>query len=315
MRFLLGKTGGVLNNGKTAACSDLVRGVLMKSLGLALGGGGLKGLAHIGVLEVLEDNHIEVSMLSGTSIGSIIASLYACGISAYEMEALALEIKPGDYIDYNVSGLIMYLASRLRPGFKYNLNGIIKGHKLEKMINNLTNSRSLSNIKIPLSIIACDIDTGREIVFTNSNKLTPRHDTIIINHALLSTAIRCSTAIPVTFVPRRYKGMQVVDGGIKSIVPVWVLEPMGADFTLAINLGQKVYTQKVAGIPQIVSRTIDILTFQTSDTEEKLFADMLIFPEIKDVDLDDLKQAQNIIKQGRVAMKKRIKTLIRLLEE
>lgn len=287
----------------------------MKSLGLALGGGGLKGLAHIGVLEVLEDNNIEVSMVSGTSAGSIIAGLYACGLSAYELEAIVLELKPNDYIDYNISGFVKQLISCIVPGFNYNLNGIIKGHKLERLIYNLTNGCSLADVKVPLSIIACDINTGKEIVFTSCSSLTARKDIVVINNALLSTAVRCSTAIPVTFVPRRFWGMQVVDGGIKSIVPVWVQEYMGAEFTLAVNLGQQEYSTEVAGIPQIVSRTIDILTFETSDSEERIFADMLIFPEVEDVDLNDLKQASNIIKQGRVAMERRIKELIRLLEE
>lgn len=286
----------------------------MKSLGLALGGGGLRGLAHIGVLQVLEENHIKAAMLSGTSIGSIIASLYACGKSADEIEAIALSLRASDYLDYNIAGFIKYVAAFILPGCKAELNGVFKGCKLERLLYRLTEGKRLSDVKLPLSIIACDINTGLETVFTNSQTLAGSHRIIVIRDALLSEAARCSSSIPATFVPRRFKGRQMVDGGVKTIVPVWIHKLMGADYILAVNLGQKEYQSPVAGLPQIISRTINILTYETSDTEEKLFADMLIFPGAVDVPIDDLSQARRIIRQGRTAMQKRIPELIKALK-
>ncbi len=287
----------------------------MKSLGLALGGGGLRGLAHIGVLQVLEDNNINVAMVSGTSIGSVIGSLYACGYTAYEIEDIVLSLKPADYLDYNIGGILWYIAGLLVPGVKAHLNGIIKGCKLEKLMYRLTEGKNLADIKMPLSIIACDIDTGLEVVFTNSIKLVSVNRIIVINNALISEAVRCSSAIPATFVPKKFNGRQMVDGGVKTMVPVWIQKFMGADYILAVNLGQKEYTSPVSGIPQIVSRTINILTYETSDTEEKLFADMLLFPRVEDVDLDDLGKAREIIKQGKLSMKKKIPELKRALKQ
>ncbi len=286
----------------------------MKSLGLALGGGGLRGLAHIGVLQVLEDNNIEVAMISGTSIGSVIGSLYACGISAYEIEAIVLQLNSSDYLDYNIGGFIKYIGALLIPGVEAQLNGIIRGRKLEKLMYSLTEGKSLADIKKPLSIIACDINTGLEVVFTNSRMLMNINRTVLIYNALLSEAVRCSSSIPATFVPREFRGMQMVDGGVRTIVPVWVQKLMGAEYILAINLSQKEYASPVSGLPQIVSRTINILTFETSDTEEKLFADMLIFPGVGDVDIDDLSQAKEIIKQGRMAIMKKVPELKRALK-
>ncbi len=287
----------------------------MKSLGLALGGGGLRGLAHIGVLQVLEENNIDVAMISGTSIGSIIGSLYACKISPYEIEDMVLRLKPADYLDYNISGFLKYIVALLLPGVKAQLDGIIKGCKLEKLIYSLTAGKRLTDVQIPLSIIACDINSGLEIVFTNSKSLVSFNKILVINNVLISEAVRCSSSIPATFVPREFNGLLVVDGGIKTIVPVWVQKLMGAEYILAVNLGQKQYTASVAGLPQIVSRTINILTYETSDTEEKLFADMLLFPAVGDVALDDLSKAKEIIKQGRLAMKKKIPQLKRALKE
>ncbi len=287
----------------------------MKRLGLALGGGGLRGLAHIGVLQVLEENNIQAAMISGTSIGSIVGSLYACGISAYEIEAIVLRLKPEDYLDYNIGGFLKYIASLLVPGVKGQLNGIIKGCKLEKLMYRLTDGKRLAEVKMPLSIIACDINTGLEIVFTNSRSLININRIIVINDALLSEAVRCSSSIPATFVPREFHGMQMVDGGVKTIVPVWIQKLMGAEYILAVNLGQKEYTSPVSGLPPIVSRTINILTFETSDTEEKLFADMLLFPGAGEVAIDDLSKAREIIKQGRLAMNKKIPQLKKALKQ
>ncbi len=287
----------------------------MKGLGLALGGGGLRGLAHIGVLQVIEENNIDVAMISGTSIGSIIGSLYACGISAFEIEDIVLRLKPADYLDYNIGGFLKYIAGLLLPGVKAQLNGIIKGCKLERLMYDLTEGKSLADIKMPLSIIACDINSGLEIVFTNSSRIMSINRILVINNALLSEAVRCSSSIPATFVPRKFHGMQVVDGGVRTIVPVWIQKFMGAEYILAVNLGQKEYNTPVSGLPQIVSRTINILTFETSNTEEKLFADMLLFPGVGDVDIDDLSQAREIIKQGRLAMKSKIPELKRALKQ
>lgn len=110
----------------------------MLRFGMALGGGGLKGLAHIGVLQVLIDNHIYPDYIAGTSAGSIVASLYASGISPYEMETIVLSLSPSDYIDYNFAGLIKYLCSLWLPNYNYTLNGLIIGDKIEQLVNGWT---------------------------------------------------------------------------------------------------------------------------------------------------------------------------------
>jgi NTE family protein len=106
----------------------------------------------------------------------------------------------------------------------------------------------------------------------------------------------------------------MVDGGVKTMVPVWIQKLMGAEYILAVNLGQREYNKPVAGLPQIISRTINILTYETSDTEEKIFADILLFPGVEEVPLDGIDQARAIIKQGRLAMQKLIPELKRGLK-
>ncbi|MGS0763114.1 patatin-like phospholipase family protein [Syntrophomonas curvata] len=285
----------------------------MKKLGLALGGGGLKGLAHIGILQVLEDNRIPVSMVSGTSSGSIMAALYASGLSPYSMEEEVLKLKPGDYLDYNISGLIRYLLSCFIPTMGATLDGIIKGDRLEKLIFHLTGGKYLQDSKLPLAIIACDIDSGREIIFSGEKIRLDDNDGLVVQDALLSQAVRASISIPATFVPSHLQGMQLVDGGVRSMVPVAVQKLLGAEYVLAVNLGQYIYDQGVQGIPEIVNRALNILGYETSATEEKIFADMSIYPDVSEVRLSDLDKAAEIIRIGRRTMKKEVAKLKRNL--
>jgi len=285
----------------------------MKTLGLALGGGGLKGLAHIGVLQILADNHIPPVYITGTSAGSIFAALYASGISPYQMEDIICSLSTRDYLDYNITGIIKYLLNLVLPCYDYSLDGLLAGDKIETLVNGWTRGKSLADSELPLAIVACDIDSGRKIIFTNHVINLPDSE-IIIKDALLSEAVRSSISIPVTFSPKQFQGMQIVDGGLKDIVPVMITKYMGADYVLGINLGKEIYHTKVKGILQIIGRTLSIMTFETSDTEEDFFADMLLHPEVPDVNLTDIKDAAKIIRVGRQVMQANIAHLRRELE-
>lgn len=274
----------------------------MKKLGLVLGGGGLKGLAHIGVLQVLAENNIPVASLSGTSAGSIIASLLAAGMSPYEMERVVLNLRPCDYLDYNISGLIKYGLSLMLPGKDATLDGLIKGEKLEALVADLTKYKKLRDVKIPLAIITCDINTGSEVIFSNNFYPVANSQAVLVHDALLSEAVRSSTAIPGLFVPRDFEGMQLVDGGLKAVVPVSIQLAMGAEYIVTVNLGKESYRENIAGILQIINRTIEILVYETSDTAETLYADLIINPLIPEVRLDELDKASAIIRAGRRAM-------------
>ena len=265
----------------------------MRKLGIALGGGGLKGLAHIGVLEILDQNQIPVSMVSGTSFGSIIAAL------------LAAE----DYLDLNVSGLLKYIMGLINPNLNMSLDGIIKGKRLKKLIDRATGGKELQDVQIPLAIIACDIDAGQKIVFSNRDLQLTDKNTVVIKDALLSDAVMASLSIPGTFIPYKFKGRQLVDGGLQSIVPVLVQKQLKAEYILAVNLGAEIYTQKVKGIPQIISRTLDILIYKNSNIIEDFFANMTIYPGIKDIHIDDIDRAGEIIRAGRRAMNEKITAL------
>ena len=286
----------------------------MRKLGLVLGGGGLKGLAHIGVLQVLMENRIPVTSISATSSGSIIAALYAAGMSPYEMERTILKIKPQDYLDYNIGGLLKYGLGLLIPANKSVVNGLIKGKKLLNIMADLTDNKTLDEVEIPLAIVACDINTGEEVIFSN---IIPGADNqiVFVRGALLSEAVRSSTAIPGIFIPYLFRGMQLVDGGIKAIVPVSIQLSLGAEYIMAVNLGRERYQESVAGIPQIISRTVEILVYETSDTAETLYADLSINPVLPEVRLDEIERAAAIIRAGRRAMLAQLSRLQRGLRQ
>lgn len=285
----------------------------MKSLGLALGGGGMKGMAHIGVLQVLQDRQLKPQYISGTSIGSIIAALYACGISPYQMQEIVSKLRPSDYLDYNIKGTLKYLISLVWPGYQATLDGMLIGDKVEKLIYQLTEGKKLQDLSFPLAIISCDIDSGKKVIFTNQQIDYEQADVRIIQDALLSEAVRASISIPVTFQPKEFRGTQMVDGGVKDIVPAEIAKIMGADYVLGINLGQESYDIKVNGMLQIISRTLSILTYETSDMEEHVFADMIVFPGIKTANLNDIAESEKIIRVGRRAMKEKLGQLIKEL--
>jgi NTE family protein len=285
----------------------------MKKLGLALGGGGLKGLAHIGVLQALEHHGVRPELVSGTSAGSIIAALYACGLNADEMADMVKQLQPEDYLDYNIRGLIMYAIGLLLPEKHWPLQGMIKGRRLEKLVFKWTSGKSLSQIKMPIAIISCDINSGLEAVFCNRDIPNGQRKVRLLRQALLSEAVRCSTAIPATFEPRRFGKLLMVDGGLRSMVPVWVQIAMGAEYVLAIDLGQDQYYSDISGIPSLISRSLEILTYETSAMDEQLYANMVIFPALGNIGLGDIEKADWIIAQGRQAMESHMAELLNAL--
>ncbi|HWQ74984.1 MAG TPA: patatin-like phospholipase family protein [Syntrophomonas sp.] len=278
----------------------------MKKLGLALGGGGLRGLAHIGVLQVLRENQVPVSIITGTSAGSIIASLYASGVTPAAMEEIVLQLKPRAYIDFNWLDLLAHVAS----GGRIPIDGFIKGNKLERLVFKLTGGRSLKDAGLPLAIIACDINTGQKTVFASQPMKLENDGDILITEALMSRAARASCAIPAVFTPVNRGDMQLVDGGVCEMVPILESRSLGAEYILAVNLGQEAYDQKVRGIIQVVGRSLSILEYETSSLAQDLLADQVVYPSTGDVALDDIAQASYLIRCGRRAMKAQLDELL-----
>lgn len=179
--------------------------------GLALGSGSARGMAHIGVIQVLEAYHIPIDMIAGTSIGSVVGSLYAAGASIKQLKEAALSMKWSKTI------------SLMDPTIPH--SGLLSGNRVEKHLKELfLNDKTFDDLKIPFATVATDIDTGAKVILNQGNVLK---------------AVRASLPIPGIFAPVKYHNYYLVDGGVVDPVPVDLLQQMGANIIIAVSLAIK----------------------------------------------------------------------------
>lgn len=197
-----------------------------RRIGLALGGGAAKGIAHVGVLKAIEENELKIDYISGTSIGALVASYYAFGKDIKTLESISSE---------------MSFASLI--GFKLQKQGIFSTKSIKEMVERDLGKVCIEQSRIPLAICATDISTGQQVV---------------LREGQLADAICASMAVPGIFVPVEINGKILVDGGITENVPVSALEQMGAGITLAVDLNGSPRYQEPKDIIAIMSNAIDI---------------------------------------------------------
>jgi len=179
-------------------------------IGLALGSGSARGLAHVGIIMALEAYNIPIDIISGTSIGSVIGGLYASGATVRQLEEVALSIKKS-------KTLFM-----IDPVFPH--SGLISGDRIEKMLNQFTiEDKTFDDLKIPFAAVATDIESGAEV---------------ILNQGKVIDAVRASISIPGIFTPVKYQDYYLVDGGVVDPIPVDVVKMMGADIIIAVSLAK-----------------------------------------------------------------------------
>src|SRR5665648_838080 len=179
-------------------------------IGLALGGGSARGLAHVGVILAREAYNIPIDIIAGTSIGSVIGGLYASGATIEQLEEVALSIKKS-------KTLFM-----IDPVFPH--SGLISGDRIEKMLNQFAlEDKTFDDLKIPFAAVATEIESGAEV---------------ILNQGKVIDAVRASISIPGIFTPVNYENYYLVDGGVVNPVPVDVVKMMGADIIIAVSLAK-----------------------------------------------------------------------------
>lgn len=257
-------------------------------IGIALSGGGLRGLAHIGVLKELVNNHIPVHMIAGTSAGAVIAGLYCTGRSPAEMIEIAQRVDIHDLIDakFSVQQLIKYGMKWLFTG-KFRLlsvipAGVIKGDRIEQYFQSLWGNLSVRDTQIPIAITAVDLNTAETIFF-----MTPqRADIKILNakyyHNIeLVDAVRASISIPGIFTPKNYRGMVLVDGAVKNNLPADILREMGADVVIGVDLGydgQPNYA--IQSVGEVLLQCIEIMSREVTLLKGRQHSDIIIRPHI-----------------------------------
>jgi NTE family protein len=265
--------------------------LLRKKIGLALGGGAARGLAHIGVLDILQKEGIPIDMIAGTSAGAVAGAIYAWNQDTTQIKTEALAVN------------WRKLAPLIDPSLPK--SGLIKGKKIKDLLASYIGGNiKFSDLKIPFACVATDIDTGEEVVF---------------DQGLVPEALRASISIPGIFTVVKREGRYLVDGGLTTPVPVNVVKRMGADFIIAVNVTPTVTnrTQRLDKEPNIfhvMMQSIYITTYSVtrSSLED---ADIVIEPDVAHIGAGDFQKAPELIKRGEQAARSAIPEIKRKLEK
>lgn len=304
-------------------------------IGVALSGGGIRGAAHIGVLKVFEEAGIPINMISGTSAGSIVGALYASGYTAREIEEIFLRFDKGiadfdwgklvpfavdlllfkrsqdreklNLVDFDFIGLAIFAGNWILRR-KGKIDGFVKGNVIERTVKEYCNRKKVYTIRdvvIPIAIPAVDINTAQTVMFiSNKSFLKDTNDTVYIDDADISEAVRASAAFPVVFKPKMFRNRRLVDGGITDNVPTKILKDMGADKVFAVNLGYAGQTKaEIDNIFEIAAQSIDVMAYNLSKIKLK-DADYILKPGIYDVRLLEADRIKECIDRGYLAAKK-----------
>jgi NTE family protein len=277
-------------------------------IGLVLGGGGARGTAHVGVLEVLEQLRVPVDCVAGTSMGSLIAGAWLSGLGPAQMLERLGKVDWRDlFNDDPARGETNYRERRLDQNYYPGLEagptpdglrmarGLVGGQKIKLFFNSLVGAdrgeRNIGSLPLPLSIIATDIGTGDRVVFRNDDEL--------------STAMRASMSVPAVLAPVAYRGHHLVDGGLVDNLPVAeVRERCHADVVIAVDVGSPLLRpEQVTSLGSITGQMVNILTEQNATASRALIrpGDVYIKPDLKGITAADFDKFRDGAARGRDA--------------
>lgn len=244
-----------------------------KKVGLALSSGAARGLAHIGVLEVMEREGIPIDMIAGTSMGALIGAVYAQSKDVSEVKNLAIELGSKRF------SLLVDLALPK--------TGLLRGRKVEDTLRSVIGDIKFKDLRVPFACVATDIGSGEEVV---------------IKRGSVWKGVRASASIPVIFTVAKWEGRYLVDGGLVNPVPVSVLRAMGADFIIAVSVipYTGVTEAKEPNIFNVIMQTVNIASYRIIKSSLS-GADIVIEPQVGHIAFADFHRAQECIIQGELA--------------
>ena len=252
------------------------------AIGVALGGGFARGIAHIGVLKVLEEEGIPIRVVTGTSVGALIGAVYCSGVSAAELEHVASTCRFTTFARWTLS----------RYGFASN-------DRMVTFLTRVLKVRSFEELRIPLGVTATDFNTGEGVVFHSGAIIDP---------------VRASCAYPGMFLPVEIRGRHLVDGMLSHPVPSRPLREMGAARVLAVHLKG---TWANGGPPRHLFDVIGQSFAIAQDAMSSLWrsaADLVVEPDVAGFAYDDFKRTKDLIYVGEVAMRKALPEVRKWLE-
>ena len=242
-------------------------GQKLPKVGLVLGGGAARGFAHVGVIRVLEREKIPIDLIVGTSVGSLVGAIYADKKNSFELEWTAFSLEERDLFDYT---------------FISPTQGFVRGERIEEFVLKKVSARELQQLKIPLGVVATDIQNGEVVVLQNGS---------------VARAVRASSAIPGIFIPVRYQGRLLVDGGVLNNTPVDVARKMGAQVVIAVNLGGGRKAAQVNNIFDAIIQSLHLMAIESTEARLRE-ADVVIQPQVSDIGLIDFSKKKELLTLG-----------------
>ncbi|MCA1053399.1 patatin-like phospholipase family protein [Rossellomorea aquimaris] len=251
-------------------------------IGLALGSGGARGFAHLGVLKALVDEGIPIDMIAGSSMGALVGCMYGVGHRMEDLYKLSTTFRRKYYLDFTVPKM-----------------GFIAGKRIKEFIQLFSHNKNIEDLNIPVSVVATDITNGEKVVFTSGP---------------VSSAVRASIAIPGIFVPEKIDGRLLVDGGVIDRVPVSVVKEMGADIVIGVDVSHVKRNAEITTIYDVIMQSIDILQLEIVAHRE-IASDFMIRPHVEMYSTRAFKNIEEIIDMGEEEARKVIPSIKKTLEE
>jgi len=244
-----------------------------KEVTLVLGGGSARGIAHIGVLKVLEKERVQIDRIVGTSMGALVGAAYAVGIPLDRLEERAYKFSIKKLLDPTIPRI-----------------GLLAGDNLEKLIRDVIEDRGFEHCKIPLAIVTTDIEKNEEVIYKKGD---------------LAKVIRASCSWPGIFNPVRLDGRLLVDGGIKDSVPTRIAKDLGSEYMIAVDVGFCVKHGKIDRIFDMIIQSFQIMGHELNRYQANT-ADVVIEVHLGDLDQTAFFRSREAVAKGKTAAENKI---------
>ncbi len=270
-------------------------------IGLCLSGGGARGFAQIGVLQVLEDHKIPIDIIVGSSIGSIVGGLFAAGYSAYQIEEITRNIDWDKIMVDSPPRTSLFVSQKQErskaiiqirfDGFKIAIpQALTPGQRLTSILTTLSlradylTNQNFDRLEIPFRALACDLVSGRKVILKNGN---------------LAEAMRASSAVPLLFEPVERDNMLLVDGGLINNIPVEEVKEFDVDLIIAIDTSSELNDKSSLYVPWKLADQVTSIMQKEKNEQQRKLADVLIRPDLGDFKSDDFPKIDQIIDLGK----------------